>query len=92
MEVSSQTTPERDMRVKIINEPWISVTEVAAHLGIKPDTVYKWLERRQIPAHKVGRLWKFRFSDIDSWVLSGQAKRGSVMVAREQQLKKKSGK
>jgi excisionase family DNA binding protein len=52
---------------------WLSVDEIAAYLGIKPDTVYKWIERRNMPAHKVGRLWKFQATEIDEWVRSGGA-------------------
>lgn len=52
---------------------WLSVEEIAAHLGIKPDTVYKWIERRNLPAHKLGRLWKFQASEVDHWVRSGGA-------------------
>lgn len=52
---------------------WISVDELAAYLGIKRDTVYKWIVRRKMPAHKVGRLWKFRREEVDDWVKSGAA-------------------
>ena len=52
---------------------WLSVEEIAAHLGVKRDTVYKWIERKAMPAHKVGRLWKFRKNEIDAWVCSGAA-------------------
>ena len=48
-------------------ERWASVEEVAEHLGIKRDTLYKWIKRTDIPAHKVGRLWKFKLSEVDSW-------------------------
>ncbi|MBI4583210.1 MAG: helix-turn-helix domain-containing protein [Planctomycetes bacterium] len=54
-----------------MNDRWLSVEEIAAYLGIKRDTVYKWLVRKSLPAHKVGRLWKFRASEVDQWVLSG---------------------
>jgi len=52
---------------------WLSVGEIASHLGVKRDTIYKWIERKGMPAHKVGRLWKFRKGDIDQWVISGSA-------------------
>lgn len=52
---------------------WLSVVEIAAHLGVKPNTIYKWLRKQRIPAHKVGRLWKFDRAEIDEWVKSGQA-------------------
>ena len=54
-------------------EPWVSVVEVADHLGISKDTVYRWIEARSLPAHKIGRLWKFKLSDIDEWVRAGGA-------------------
>jgi excisionase family DNA binding protein len=56
------------------SEQWVSVDEVAKHLKVKPDTVYKWLERKVMPAHKVGRLWRFKISEVDDWVKSGGAK------------------
>ena len=52
---------------------WLSVEEIAAYLGIKRDTVYKWIIRRDMPAHKMGRLWKFRKDEIDKWVYTGSA-------------------
>jgi len=55
----------------MIEDRWLSVAEIAVYLGIKPPTVYKWITRRKMPAHKVGRLWKFRRDEIDSWVRSG---------------------
>jgi excisionase family DNA binding protein len=58
---------------QIMNERWLSVAEIAAHLGVNPDTIYKWIERKQLPAHKVGRLWKFTATEVDGWVRAGKA-------------------
>jgi len=55
-------------------ERWLSVEEIAAHLGISKETVYRWLEKDKIPAHRVGRLWKFKASEVDQWVKDGEAK------------------
>jgi len=52
---------------------WLSLEDIATHLGVKKDTVYKWLAAKKIPAHKVGRLWKFDKAEIDHWVKSGAA-------------------
>jgi excisionase family DNA binding protein len=52
---------------------WLSVDEIADHLGIKRDTVYKWISERQMPGHKIGRLWKFNQQEVDEWVRSGGA-------------------
>ena len=60
----------------MIEDRWLSVDEIAAYLGIKRNTVYVWIERRNLPAHKVGRLWKFRKDEVDEWVRSGGANEG----------------
>jgi excisionase family DNA binding protein len=52
---------------------WLSLAEIAAYLGVSKDSVYRWLERRRMPAHKVGRQWKFKAAEVDAWVRSGQA-------------------
>jgi len=57
----------------INQEAWVSVDQVAEHLGIKRETVYLWIDSKNMPAHKVGRLWKFKLSEIDEWVRSGKA-------------------
>ena len=54
-------------------EPWVSVDAVANHLGIARDTVYRWIESRGLPAHRIGRLWKFKLSQIDECVEAGGA-------------------
>lgn len=56
-----------------MTEPWISVDEVARHLGVAKDSIYRWIERRKLPAHRIGRLWKFKLSEVDDWVRSGGA-------------------
>jgi excisionase family DNA binding protein len=53
---------------------WLSVAEISAYLGVKEPTLYKWIARKpDIPAHKVGRLWKFKVDEVDAWVRSGGA-------------------
>lgn len=54
-------------------EPWFSVEEIAAHLGVSKETIYRWLERETIPAHRMGKLWKFKPSEVDEWIKSGGA-------------------
>lgn len=66
-------------------EPWASVDDVAKHLGIAKDTVYRWIESKSLPAHKVGRLWKFKLSEVDNWVLS----RGAEDVGSTESAAKK---
>lgn len=46
-------------------EPWVSVDEVAKHLRMGKDSIYRWIEPKRLPADKVGRLWKFEPSEVD---------------------------
>ena len=49
-------------------EAWASVDEVAKHLGVTKDSIYRWIEHKGLPAHKIGRLWKCKLSEVDAWV------------------------
>ncbi len=60
-------------RYNMVDDRWLSVEEIAAYLGIKRETLYKWLAEKNMPAHKVGRLWKFRKDEVDEWVRTGEA-------------------
>lgn len=52
-------------------EPWLSADGIATHLGVTTDTIYAWIADKGMPAHRVGRLWKFQVSEVDDWVRSG---------------------
>jgi excisionase family DNA binding protein len=54
-------------------ERWPSVAESVAHLGVNPDTIYKWITRKSMPAHKVGRRWKFKASAVAECLPDGKA-------------------
>lgn len=57
-----------------LQDKWIGLQEAADYLGIKPVTLRKWIkETESLPAHKIGRLWKFKCSELDSWVKSGKS-------------------
>ncbi|MGP3536409.1 helix-turn-helix domain-containing protein [Microbacterium sp. RD1] len=61
-----------------MSEPWLSADDVAMHLGVTKDTVYAWIADKGMPAHKVGRLWKFQASEVDAWVRSGGSSAGGA--------------
>ena len=64
-----------------MDDRWLSINEIREHLGVSSDTVYKWIDRFSMPAHRMGRLWKFKKDEVDEWVKAGGAtdksKRGS---------------
>ncbi len=73
-------------------ERWLSVDEIAAHLGVNPDTIYKWITRKSMPAHKLGKLWKFLASEVDQWVKGGLAAQEPTGVAAPKGPKRRSPK
>lgn len=59
---------------EIISNNWISIDEAAAYLGVKPVTIRDWIRKEKgIPAHKIGKQWKFKISELDAWVKSGRS-------------------
>lgn len=52
---------------------WLSVSEICSYLGVSSDTVYKWIGAHDMPAHRMGRLWKFKKAEVDAWVMAGGA-------------------
>ena len=57
---------------EVITESWIGIEEAANHLGVTVVTVRNWIKKTDIPAHKIGKLWKFKISELDEWVKSGK--------------------
>lgn len=56
-----------------MEDRWLSVDEIGEYLGVKRDTIYKWISEKGMPAQKIGRLWKFKKDEVDEWVRNGGA-------------------
>ena len=53
---------------------YIGLEEAAEYLGVKPVTLRKWLKSKpDLPRYQIGKLWKFKKSELDAWVQSGKA-------------------
>ena len=50
---------------------WYSLKEICEYLGVSRDTVFKWIDNKNMPAHKMGRQWKFKIDEVDDWIKSG---------------------
>ena len=57
-----------------MEDRWLSVDEIGAYLGVKRDTVYKWISEKAMPAHKISHLWKFKIVEVDEWVRQSGAR------------------
>ena len=56
------------------SDNWINIDEALEYLEIKPSTISDWIRKgKDIPAHKIGKLCKFKWSELDTWVESGKS-------------------
>lgn len=54
-------------------ENWSTLKDVQEYLGVGRESILQWINKRNMPAYKVGRLWKFKLSEVDEWIRSGGA-------------------
>lgn len=55
-------------------EKWIGTNEAAEFLGVKPATIRDWIRKgKNIPRKKIGKAWKFKYSELEEWARSGKA-------------------
>ena len=64
-------------------ERWVSVDEVSAHLDVTKDTIYRWIDKKGFPAHKAGRLLRFKLSAVDEWVREDNSGEGLKRKAKK---------
>jgi excisionase family DNA binding protein len=59
----------------------LSVDEIAEYLGVVKASVYRWIEHKRLPAHRVGKLWKFKTDEVDEWVRTGSGDESALHKA-----------
>jgi excisionase family DNA binding protein len=69
--------------VHSVTEPWVSADVIAEHLGVTKDSIYTWIAKKDMPAHRVGRLWKFQVTEVDYWVRNSGADETSRPSTKE---------
>ncbi len=56
------------------DDRWIGIEEAANYMGVNKDTIRNWIKKDTgIPAHKIGKLWKLKKSELDDWIKSGES-------------------
>lgn len=59
---------------KKIDDNYISLEDAALYLNIKSGTLRKWIKKKpDMPAHQIGKLWKFKRVELDEWINSGKS-------------------
>lgn len=55
-------------------DAYIGIEEAAEYLGIKPVTLRSWIKKKDdLPVYRIGKLWRFKRSELDDWVSSGKS-------------------
>ena len=49
----------------ILPDSLVTIGDVAAHLGVTRDSIHRWMNTNGLPAHRVGRAWRFRLSEFE---------------------------
>jgi excisionase family DNA binding protein len=58
-------------------EKFVNLEEVAEHLALSKDAIRNFIKKDGIPFYRVGKQYKFRISEINTWVESGKAAKTS---------------
>lgn len=59
-------------------DKWLTLEQIAEYLQMSTSSIYKMAQVGKIPSHKVGRQWRFRKEEIDSWVEKKKPKRNKL--------------
>jgi excisionase family DNA binding protein len=57
--------------LQTVFEPLLDSAQAAVLLGIHPKTLQKKARQGEVPARRIGDLWRFRASELDDWVRTG---------------------
>lgn len=56
----------------------MSTKAAAAHLGITPRTLYRFIDEGLLPAYKMGRVFRLKRSDVDAFIETTRIEPGSI--------------
>lgn len=49
-------------------EPLMTLSDVATFLQVAERTVYLWAQKGMIPSFKLGNVWRFKRTDLETWI------------------------
>ena len=56
---------------KMVTESWLNIAKIAQHLGVRFESVRHWGKGGSMPAAKLGKVWRFKVSEVDTWAKAG---------------------
>lgn len=65
MQKTRQETGENPL---VVSQEFFGIQGLSVYVGIKTSTLYAMLEEKKIPHYKIGRLVRFKRSEIDLWL------------------------
>ena len=66
----------------------MTLREASQYLGISPDTLYKYLGEKSIPAFKLGNRWRFKKDLLDRWMERKSERTEIVVESKPKRLTK----
>jgi excisionase family DNA binding protein len=49
-------------------EIMLTLKEVAECVNVNERTVYRWVVNGELPAYKLGKIWRVKPSELDLWI------------------------
>ena len=60
-------------KLDLIEDRWLSIKEIAKCLGVRREAIYVYLEKKNLPGHRISKFWKFKIAEVDAWIHSRKA-------------------
>ena len=57
---------------------WLSTLKAADRMGITTRTLYRFIDRGDLPAYRFGRVIRLRLSDVDTFIEQSRVEPGSL--------------
>jgi len=69
-----------------MNEPFVSIDDIAKHFSVSVSTVRAWIRQKHIPEDtyvKIGKTYRFRVGDVTSSLTKVSSKRSAETVGED---------
>lgn len=72
---------------ELIQQRYISLKDASVYLGLSPKTLYDWTTNGQIPAYKLGRVWRFDRQELDGFVHRSNTSSNAICYNSDQSFR-----